>query len=152
MGAGTYAFGLGPFGFDPVQPPTTRSTAPVVTPLYDPFTRDFQFRPTGGDFIDVHGVVQEACIALGIAKGSLAAAPKLGLDFKRIKNTRSADIPSVCKVEVERALSRLIERKDLRIKALRAEASGGRVGLEVDIINLRDPSNEGATVTLKGSI
>ena len=152
MGAGAYAFGLGPFGFDPVAAWTVRSTAHAVTPLYDPYTRDFPFRPTGGDFIDVHGVVQEACIALGIRKGSLAAAPKLGLDFKRIKNTRAADIPAVCKDEVERTLSRLVERKDLRIKAIRAEAAGGRVGLEVDIINLRDPTNEGASVTLKGSL
>lgn len=152
MGAGTYAAGVGPAGFDPVGAWTVRSTSPAVTPLFDPYTRDFPFAPTGGDFLAVHVVVQEACLALGIPLGSMASAPKLGIDVKRIRSTRAADIPAVCRDEVERCLSRLIERKDLRIKEIRAEAGGGRVGLEVDIVNLRDPENAGLAVTLRGSL
>lgn len=145
MGIGDYPCGSGPCGFDPVSAISARNTEVAAIPYYDPSIRGFALQ-TNGDLKTVHPVIQEASFALGIALGSIPAAPKVGLNVKRIKATRPADILTVCKDEVNVALARLLEAGDIRVNDVRAEARWGRVGLEVDIVNLRDQS----TTTLTG--
>lgn len=156
MGAGSYAAGLGPAGYDPVAAPSTRTADAVAIPLYDPKIKGYPYAPEGDDglcqLVDVHPVMQEVSLALGLGKGTIKSLPGLGINIKRIRNTRSADIPEVVRDEVNRALESLIAAKDILLREVRSEAKNGRVGFEADVVNLRDPRSERPVTTLRGSI
>ena len=138
MGLGSYACGVGPCGHDPVASPSTRSTAASAIPYYDPLIRGFA-TTSDGDLVSVHPVVQEASFALGVALGSIPSAPTVGLNIRRIKSARSADVPIVARDEVEVALKRLIDAGDIQIVRVTASAAWGRVLMETEFVNLRDP-------------
>lgn len=150
MGIGDHSCGEGPCGFDPSPSTSVRVVGTNAIPYYDPEIRGFALATTG-DLVSVHPVIQQASFFLGVALGSIPAAPDVGLNIKRIKAARSEDILVVCRDEVNIALARPIAAGDVRVVEVRAEAKGGRVGMEVDIMNLRDRTSPKA-ITLIGAV
>ena len=150
MGFGSYPFGKGPFGYDPVTgaaiPP--RVTAP--TPIYDPATKTFP-SASDGSLIDNHPVVLEVSLALGIRAGAIPSLASFGLRTERIRKARRDELQQVAQGEVELALARLIERGDVALESVVASAKSGIVQLEVKFRNLRDPGTQ-KPITLTRSL
>lgn len=141
MGIGDHPCGVGPCGFDPVGAPSERLTTPAAIPYYDPAIRGLPIL-ANGDLASAHPVIQEASLAIGVALGSIPATPGLGLNVKRILAARRDDVPQVALDEVNVALKRLIDAGDVRVIRVQAEARNGRVAMDTEIANLRDPSSK----------
>ncbi len=149
MGYGDYPFGSGPFGYDPVANPTSRATSTEPFPLFDPYTQGYPFDPSGGELISVHPVMQSAALSLGIALGSVPAVPGLGINVKRIRKARAADVPQVFTDEVGVCLAHLTTAGLIEIVKAVATASNGTVTGQVELRNLADPTASTATFPVR---
>lgn len=139
MGIGDYPCGNGPCGHDPVAAPSARVVGTSAIPYYDPTVRGFKV-DTNGDLVSVHPVIQEAAFALGVELGSIPATPRLGLDRRRILKARREDVQRTAEDAVSVALKRLLDRGDIAVVRVVTERQYGRVAMDVEIVNLRDPS------------
>lgn len=141
MGFGSYPFGVGPFGYDPVTAAVIPAKVSAPTPVYDPATKTFPFA-ADGTLADNHPVVLEVSLALGIRAGSIPSLVSLGLRAERIRNARRDELQRTAEDEVELALSRLIERGDVELVSVTATVKSGAIRLEVVFRNLRDPETQ----------
>ena len=141
MGFGSYPFGVGPFGYDPVTGAVIPAKVAAPTPIYDPSTRTFPLT-ADGTLADNHPVVLEVSLALGIRAGSIPSLVSFGLRTERIRKARREELQQTAQGEVELALSRLIERGDVALVSVVATAKSGIVQLEVVFRNLRDPETQ----------
>lgn len=145
MGIGSYPCGVGPCGFDPVAAPTARTTLTSAIPYYDPSIRGFATL-SNGDLRSVHPVIQEASFALGVPVGSIPSTPNVGLNVKRILAATADTLQRVAEDEVNVALRRLLDAKDILVKRVVTERRGGYVRMDVEIVNLRDPGSDTSTI------
>lgn len=141
MGFGSYPFGAGPFGYDPVTGAVIPAKVAAPTPIYDPATKTFPLA-ADGTLADNHPVVLEVSLALGIRAGSIPSLASFGLRTERIRNARRDELQRTAEDEVELALSRLIERGDVELVSVTATAKAGVIRLEVVFRNLRDPETQ----------
>lgn len=149
MGIGSYPCGTGPCGHDPVAAPSARVVGVSAVPYYDPAIRGFKVG-SDGDLVSVHPVIQQAAFALGLELGSIPATPRLGLDRKRILKARAEDVQRTAEDAVNVALKRLLDAGDVRVERVITERKWGRVAMDVEIVNLRDP--ERRVVPIRGVI
>lgn len=140
MALGSFACGIGPCGFAPVGAITERISGAAAIPYYDPAIRGLPLL-ANGDLATAHPIIQEASLALGVVLGSIPATPGLGLNVKRILRARRAEVQQVATDEVNVALKRLIDAGDIRVVRVAAFSRDGRVAMDTEIANLRDPSS-----------
>lgn len=150
MGFGSYPFGTGPFGYDPVTGAAIPARVTAPTPIYDPATKTYP-SAADGTLIDNHPVVLEVSLALGIRAGAIPSLASFGLRTERIRKARREELQQVAQDEVELALARLIERGDVALVSVVATTKPGIVKLEVQFRNLRDPGTR-KPVTLSRSL
>lgn len=115
MGAGDYAAGDSPAGFDAVLPPSPRTTlAPVSAAFFDPSVRDFPL-DANGRVVSVHPVDQAVALALSVDTGAIGSVPELGHDLRRIPRGTPTTLTSYARDAVARALKALVDRGDVTV-------------------------------------
>lgn len=139
MGAGAFPAGVGPAGHDPSAPAPANPAELPAAARFELFGQTFP-RDTNGQLVGVHPVDQAVALALGIAIGTVAAVPNLGLDIARLKRTRREAMQNAVNDVVRAALQSLIAAGDVQLLGSPlAENSAGRPWFYVDYINLRLP-------------
>lgn len=133
MGIGTYAFGTGPQGLDPVASPSTRTvpTQPVAV-QYDPRTRTF-VQNADGQMAGVDPVDQAVVMAVSILKSTLASVPDFGLLSSGLARAPRAKVKTIATDRVKVAIKRWIDSGDVTL-------------IDVDPFVATDPGQRGRVV------
>ena len=103
MGAGDYALGFGPAGFDPVvvSAPRTEFRAPAAQE-FDGATRDFP-RDATGNFRALHPIDQGVALSLLTKRGSIKSAPEIGNTLHEISPVTASRVEQQVHVRVNDA-------------------------------------------------
>lgn len=137
MGAGQYAAGYYPAGFDPNTVTARKKVAQTDPVLFDLATHN-TLRDADGLLKTIHWVDQAVALALGVDQGSFAAQSKLGNRLRRIKRSAGPTVAAQCRDAVENALSALLNRRDIAISKLAVDtAVRNRIVVTVAYVNLR---------------
>lgn len=154
MGAGAFRAGSGPAGGSP-----TRRSVGLGLPnggpraaLYDPATKSFRLNPDG-TFVEVHEVDQGVAMALGMAAGSILAAPATGHTLLSIPRGSSPSRQNDADDRVKKALAGFVSRGDIQILNVITEVptpdANGRILAAVEYRNLRLGSPKSTIVNAK---
>lgn len=144
MGAGAFAAGIGPAGFDPPLTPSRFAPVLPIATYYDPEARAFPL--VAGVLAALHPVDQAVALRLGIALGTVTAMPNLGLDQRRLRRTLPEQMQDTVNDEVRLRLSDLIANEDITLlgSPLMPDAEG-RPFFFVDYVNRRLPQGTPTT-------
>lgn len=142
MGAGSFAAGSTPAGFDnPVQQARIVPVLPAAV-LYDPLTRSLPL-DANGQVQSVHPVDQEVARMLTIPLGAIAGDPDSGLDVVMLKRPVSpAQVPNLISLVVKKALKRLLDAGDIKIIAIEAAPTSLRRQFSVSYWNVRSQTSQ----------
>lgn len=141
MSAASLPAGFGLAGFNS---PVIDEVAALLRPVsayYDPDLREFVL-DDGGQFTNVHPVDQEVSLRLGVALGTLAGSPNVGLDVASLKRASAESMQAAVNDAVQTALADLVDRGDIELlgSPLMPDAAG-RPFFFVDYRNLRLPAD-----------
>ena len=122
-----YAFGVGPFGEDPVQTsdPAVQNTPPASIYL-DLGTQDA--RVEGGLWASMHPVDQAVQLSFGVRRGTLRSAPNVGHELNEIRVLGNARFEGDVRAAARDAFpfARLVD--DGSITHLATEVQRGKAG------------------------
>jgi hypothetical protein len=137
LGAGWYAAGYGPAGYDPVIPPDAPRVvrAPDALRLDGP-TKDYLL-DDNGFYQSVHPVDQRVALALLVSRGAIAAAPELGNQLRTIRRVSKNVAIALAKSFVRDALNDLVTDKSIEINDVQIDADvPGRLFVQVMYTNV----------------
>lgn len=135
MPLGSHPLGSGPLGFAPVAAPSPGGSQTPKAPLLHPGTHDAV--PVGdGLLLGVHPTDQAVAFALGIQRSSIASAPEQGHTLGDLEHA-ARDLEAQVRQRIEQALSRLIDRGEIRLLGVDTTRLPGGFAVDVTYQNLR---------------
>lgn len=145
MGAGDFAAGLGPAGFDPIESSTAVPAEAAAALKYDASRKDF-VQDDDGRLEAVHPIDQQVALSVHLVQGTVSAVPSAGNTKRKVDSIGGkgfeADIRD--RILTSNPLARLITNGDVTVAAVLVETGEhGRLLAALEYFNNRlDPTKK----------